>query len=157
MAGWMDSLSNSWGSMFGTALPSGIGSSSLASSFDWGSALSSIFSGGSGSSSSSSSSFLSNLFGGSGSSTSSDIFKAILGGIGGYAGAVMDEKAVKQAGEQQRKTVSFQAQLADYYNQKDKVRKRAALDTYGQFSLLDRYAPNRTPAPSIDMPTMPKE
>lgn len=141
MAGWMNSFSNDWGSMFGSAM-GGQGGSSLMGDFDWGSAISGLFGGGGSS-------------GGSSSGDYGDIFKAILGGVGGYATAKMDEKSLKEAGKQQRKTLSFQAQLGDFYNQKDKVRKRAALDTYGQFSLLDRYAPNRTAARPIDAPPMP--
>lgn len=150
MPGFLSGLgSNDWGSMFGSALGGGSGGSSLIGDFDWGSTLSGIFGGGS----SSSSEFdLGSLFN---SSNSSDIFKAILGGVGGYATAKIDEKTAKEAGRQQRKTLDFQAQLTDYYKQKDKVRKRAALDTYGQFSLLDRYAPNRTPSGSIDQSNKP--
>lgn len=99
---------------------------------------------------------ISNLFGGGGGAASSNnIFGAILGGLGGAAEGLLSEKAVEKAGEQSRKTISFQAALEDYYNQKSKVRKRAALDTYGQFSTMDRWAPGARPAPAIDVPARP--
>lgn len=82
--------------------------------------------------------------------------KMLAGGIGGMAQSLIDEKTVKEAGKQQRQTYSFQAELQDHYLQKDKKRKRAALDTFGQFSLLDRWAPNAKPAPPVDVPQKPQ-
>lgn len=82
--------------------------------------------------------------------------KMLAGGVGSAAQSLIDEKTVREQGKQQRQTYSFQAELADFYNQKDKARKRAALDTYGQFSLLDRWAPNTVSTPGIDVPTKPQ-
>lgn len=101
--------------------------------------------------------FFSNIFGGGGSG---DIFKAILGGIGGSADAkLMIEAAQKKAeieGKEQRKSLDFSAQLDDFYNQKGKERKRLALDTYGQFDLTKRWAPNYAPnVPPVQVPTKP--
>lgn len=98
-----------------------------------------------------------NLFSSSGSSGGSgniwgDIIKGVIGGIGA-AGAAnsaskADDKDAKQnlealgvAGLQQRKTSAFEAELLDYYKQQDNQRKRVALDTYGQFSTMNRVAP----------------
>lgn len=151
---WWDSVGDGWLNDKGS------------DSFDWGSLLDGFTSSGSsgGSSSSSSSSWLSKLFGGasgSGGSTSGsmgeNIFGAMLGGVGGMAEGLLSEKAVKEAGKQARKNYSFQAELQDFYAQKGKARKRAALDTYGQFSLMDRWAPNATVAPPVDMPNKPQE
>jgi hypothetical protein len=132
---------------------------------DWGdgsgSFLGDLGSGGSGSSGSSGSSFLSSLFGGGGQSggSGSNIFGSLLAGLGGaadnYEKGVISKEAVQEQGKQQRKTAGFEADLLDYYKQKDKVRKRTALDTYGQFSTLNRYAPNYQAAPAIDMPAKP--
>lgn len=89
----------------------------------------------------------------------SNIFAAMLGGINGSADAKlaveMTERKARIEGDENRKTSAFEAELADFYRQKDKTRKRAALDTYGQFSLMNRYAPNRTAAPGIQMPAKP--
>lgn len=142
--------------------PSG-GFSSLGSS---GSSWGSLFSGSSGGGFwSGVASGLGSLFGGGssggGSSSSSmwgNIFQGILGGLGGMASGGGDEGLsaeqrvglIQHQGTEQRRTVGFTADMEDFYKQKNKIRQRAALDTYGQFSLLDRYAPNYKPAPAID-------
>lgn len=104
-------------------------------------------------------SWLTTLFGGSSSSIGGDIFKAILGGIGGSADAKLNLEMAKETtklkGFEDRKSLDFTAQLEDFYKQQDKVRKRAALDTYGQFSLLNRYAPNTAPAAPVQQPVKP--
>lgn len=102
-------------------------------------------------------SFLGGMLGGGsgGGSGSSNIWQSILGGLGGAAQSFMDEKQLREAGKEQRKTLRYGAELQDFYAQKDKYRKRRALDTYGQFSLMDRYAPGYTAAPPLDQPTMP--
>ena len=109
-------------------------------------------------------SFVGGLFssGGGGNSGNgwSDIFKALLGGIGGSADAKLTaEMYVKKAqteGLEQRKTSLFEQELLDYAKQQDKVRKRAALDTYGQFSQISRWAPNYVSKnPAIQTPAKP--
>lgn len=100
---------------------------------------------------------LSSLFGGGGDGDSGNIFgKMLAGGLGSMAEGLISEKAVKEAGKQARQNYSFQAELADFYSQKDKARKRAALDTYGQFSLLDRWAPGTQSTPQVDLPNKPQ-
>lgn len=94
------------------------------------------------------------------SSAGSDIFKALLGGIGGSADAKLTaEMYVKKAqteGLEQRKSSLFEQELLDYAKQQDKVRKRAALDTYGQFSQISRWAPNYVSKnPAIQTPAKP--
>lgn len=94
------------------------------------------------------------------SSVGSDIFKALLGGIGGSADAKLTaEMYVKKAqaeGLEQRKSSLFEQELLDYAKQQDKVRKRAALDTYGQFSQISRWAPNYVSKnPAIQTPAKP--
>lgn len=94
------------------------------------------------------------------SSAGSDIFKALLGGIGGSADAKLTaEMYVKKAqteGIEQRKSSLFEQELLDYAKQQDKVRKRAALDTYGQFSQISRWAPNYVSKnPAIQTPAKP--
>ena len=98
--------------------------------------------------------------GNSGNNAWGDIFKALLGGIGGSADAKLTgEMYVKKAeteGREQRKTSLFEQELLDYSKQQDKVRKRAALDTYGQFSQINRWSPNYVSKnPAIQTPAKP--
>lgn len=101
------------------------------------------------------------LFGGGegGSSDYSNIFGAMLGGLAGGAdaklGIEMVREKAKLEGAEERRSLGFAADLEDFYKQKDKSRKRAAIDTYGQFSLMDRWAPNATAAPGVDVPNKP--
>lgn len=106
-------------------------------------------------------SWLTSLFGGSGGSTTgTSIWGAVLGGLSGAAQSYLTgkdaDKAIREQGKESRRTLDFTAQLEDHYSQLDKARKRRALDTYGQFSLMDRYAPNYTAAPPLDQPARPK-
>jgi hypothetical protein len=96
----------------------------------------------------------SSFLGGTGGASGS-IFEAMLGGLGGAADAFLSKEAVEESGKQNRRTLDFKAALDDYYQQKNKVRKRAALDTYGQFSTMDRWAPGARPAPALDQPAKP--
>lgn len=98
---------------------------------------------------------LGGLFGGGSGGGSSSLFQGLLGGLGAAAQGYMDEKAVKEAGKQQRQTIGYTAELEDFYKQKDKGRKRAALDTYGQFSLMSRYAPTANRMVPLDQPAKP--
>lgn len=98
--------------------------------------------------------------GSSGGSIWGSVFQAVLGGLGSSSEAKLSMKMMEEGGKlkgyEDRKTLDFTAQLEDYYKQEDKVRKRAALDTYGQFSLLKKYAPNMkqaTPLSSFTKPT----
>lgn len=101
------------------------------------------------------SSIIGGLTGGSGGGGSSNIWQGLLGGLGAAAQGYMDEKAVKEAGKQQRQSIGYTAELEDFYKQKDKARKRAALDTYGQFSLMSRYAPTANRVVPLDQPVKP--
>jgi hypothetical protein len=150
-AGFSDSFGGSdWWDFGGDGLGGSTGDG-----FDWSSLGSD-----SGSSGSSSSGWMSKLFGsgGSGSGDSSsmmtNIFGGLLSGLSAAAKSKSDSKsmleAVKAQGTEQRKTSAFEASLLDYYKQKDKVRKRAALDSYGSYSVM----PKTTAAP-IDMPSLP--
>lgn len=101
-----------------------------------------------------------NLFGGGdggGGGGYGDIFGAMLGGLGGAAQAFLDKDAVREMGKEQRRNMEFGAALEDYYKQQDTARKRLALDTYGQFSLMDRWAPNYKPAPPVQTPGKPNQ
>lgn len=141
--------------------PSG-GFSSLGSSgSNWGS----LFSGSSGGGFwSGIASGIGSLFGGgssgggsSGGNMWGNIFQGILGGLGGMASGGDGEMSlsdrvhmVKEQSHEQRRNIGFTADMEDYYKQKNKLRQRAALDTYGQFSLLKRYAPTYKDTPAID-------
>lgn len=135
LAGGISSLgggsASSIGSMFGGSSSSG-----------WGSILSGI----------------SGLFGGGGSSGggSSNIFGQMLaGGMNGYAQAGLSAEMLNAKGRQDRTSTAFEAQLIDFYKQTDKVRKRQALDTYGQFSTIKRWAPNASPSPPVNTTPIP--
>lgn len=139
-----------WGDLFGTGY-------NWASGSDWSSggwSVGDIFGSSGGDSWGN---FFSNLINGfSGNGSDGNIWGQILaGGINGYANAKLGEKEIKAMGQEQRKTSAFEAELLDYYKQKDKARKRVALDTYGQFSTIKNWAPNYTPAPGIQVPTKP--
>lgn len=161
--GWLDSGFGDW---FGSDFSLG-GDTGGGGSFNWGGSVSDWLSndygfGGqdSGGDSSSGGFNWGSLLGGSGSGGgSSNIFGALLSGLASGAGSWLDsknaEKAMKQKGVQDRKTLAFGADLEDYYKQKDKARKRVALDTYGQFSQLSKYAPNYTNTPAVEVPTKP--
>ena len=155
-----------WGDLFGTGFNWASGSDW--SSGGWSEAIGDIFGSSGGDSGGSWGNFFSNLMDGfSGNGSDGNIWGQILaGGINGYANAKLGEKEIKAMGEEQRKTAllqaeqgrktsAFEAELLDYYKQKDKARKRAALDTYGQFSTVKNWAPNYTPAPGIQVPTKP--
>lgn len=148
-----DSSGFDWGDAWDTAsdwFGSSGGSSALSGSdsggTDWGKWASSI----------------GNFFGGSDGSQSSgwnNIFGAMLGGLAGGADAKLGLEAVREKakleGQEERKSLGFAGDLEDYYKQKEKARKRTAIDTYGQFSLMDRWAPNAAPAPAVDVPNKP--
>jgi hypothetical protein len=139
-----------------TSLYSNAGSGSSGSG--WMSGLADAFSGGGGGGWASA---IGSLFGGGdkGNGGSSNIWGSILSGLGGAAEGYLSGKDAKEAletrGKEDRKTIDFEYGLKDYYTQKDKVRKRAALDTYGQFSLTDRFAPGMVAAPPVQQPPKP--
>ena len=103
-----------------------------------------------------------NLFGGgdSGGNGWSNIFQALLGGVSGSADAKLSvemlQKKAETEGLQSRKNSLFEYQLLDLSKQQDKYRKRAALDTYGQFNQIKKWAPNYVPNnPAIQVPATP--
>ena len=136
----LGSSGSSWGSLFSGSSGGGFWSGVA-------SGIGSLFGGGS---SGGGSSGGSNMWG--------NIFQGILGGLGGMAsGGGGDQLSlsdrvhlIKEESTEQRRNIGFAADMEDFYKQKNKLRQRAALDTYGQFSLLGRYAPNYKPAPAID-------
>lgn len=93
-------------------------------------------------------------FGGSGSSGSGNS-SAWWNAASGAASAYLGKEAMEEKGKQDRATTAFEAELMDYYKQKDKYRKRVALDTYGQFSTMKRWAPTATAAAPVDVPNKP--
>lgn len=100
-----------------------------------------------------------NLFGGGGQQGAAgggNIWGSLLGGLSGAAGQYLKGKDLKEQAEAQgremRRTAGFTADLEDYYSQLNKQRKRVALDTYGQFSLLGN---NVTNTPGVTVPGKP--
>ena len=105
-----------------------------------------------------------NLFssgdGDSGGNGWGNIFQAILGGVSGSADAKLNAEMFKKKAEaeglESRKNSLFEYQLLDLAKQEDKYRKRAALDTYGQFNQIKKWAPNYVPNnPAIQVPAIP--
>lgn len=90
----------------------------------------------------------------------SNIFQALLGGVSGSADAKLSAEMLKKTAEaeglESRKNSLFEYQLLDLAKQQDKYRKRAALDTYGQFNQIKKWAPNYVPNnPAIQVPAIP--
>lgn len=137
----LGSSGSSWGSLFSGGSSGGGFWSGVVSG------LGSLFGGGSGGGGSSGGS---NMWG--------NIFQGILGGLGGMASGGGDEGLtveqriglIKEQSHEQRRNIGFAADMEDFTKQRNKIRQRAALDTYGQFSLLGRYAPNYKDTPAID-------
>ena len=104
-----------------------------------------------------------NLFssgGDSGGNGWGNIFQAILGGVSGSADAKLNvelfQKKAQAEGLESRKNSLFEYQLLDLAKQQDKYRKRAALDTYGQFNQIKKWAPTYVPNnPAIQVPATP--
>lgn len=128
---WVDLINNNdWGDLVGSGGGNG-----------WGD----LFGGGSGGGSGGG--------GSNGSGMMGDIFSALLGGIGGSADAKMSAEMLKITGNEQRKTVAakgledrkstgFEAELVDYYKNKETYKNGMALDQYSQFSRISKFAPN---------------
>lgn len=163
----MSFLTSGFGDWFGSGFDLGGSGGGGGSGIDWGDAISAFTGGlGSGDSYDGGSSggsalggFLGSLFGGGSGSSGSNIFASILGGLGGMAEAKLSGKdakeLVKTKGIEDRKTLDFEAALKDYYTQEDKRRKRIALDTYGQFSLMNRIQPGYQTPPPVNVPQKP--
>lgn len=98
--------------------------------------------------------------GGSGSGSGGNIWGQLLGGLQGYAQAegqsILTTQNIQEKARQDRMSTMFEAQIVDHYKQRDKHRKRVALDTYGQFSTVNQWAPNATPAPAVEVPALPQ-
>lgn len=102
---------------------------------------------------------LGNMLGGSGGSGGEaatggnsmygELFKGILSGVGASASAkgdlAMNKEVTQVKGLEDRKTTAFEAELLDYYKQRDNSRKFKALDQYGQFSRVSKFAPSYKP------------
>lgn len=89
-----------------------------------------------------------------------NIFQALLGGVSGSADAKLNvemlQKKAQAEGLESRKNSLFEYQLLDLAKQEDKYRKRAALDTYGQFNQIKKWAPTYVPNnPAIQVPATP--
>lgn len=76
-----------------------------------------------------------------------DWWSAVLEGIGSYfgsdddeGGGAMDEDTFKWTS----RLHAFDAELEDYYKQRDKAEMRRGANEYAKFSSLDRWAPNYT-------------
>src|SRR5690625_4198994 len=96
-----------------------------------------------------------------------DLLGGVMAGIGGAASARREDKQSAQShewalawaalkGTEDRRTLDFDKQLDDFYQQKDKQRQRMGLDTYGQFSVQHRRTPGFTNTPAVDVPTRPR-
>ncbi len=109
---------------------------------------------------------VSGWFSDSGSSSgNSNIWGGIISGIGsaasGYLGSkskdkdiAANERMVAQKGYEDRLSMQFAQQLQDYDRQLERSRNRAALNTYGQFNLMDKIMP--TTSTPVQVPQMPQ-
>lgn len=97
----------------------------------------------------------------------SDLLGGVMSGLAGSAAANRQDETAARGhewalaieglrGEENRRTSLFEAQLKDYLDQKEKYNKRMAIDTYGQFSVLDRRSPGYTPPPRPTAPRAPR-
>lgn len=113
--------------------------------------LSSLLGGGSGGLSGGGGSGLSGILGGGTglAGLGGDLFKGLLSGLSAAAGAKGDLAALKETtkikGLEDRKTTAYEAELLDFYKNKDKYRDFRALDNYSQFSRVSQFAPNYRP------------
>ncbi|WQZ00971.1 hypothetical protein [Stenotrophomonas phage StenR_269] len=96
----------------------------------------------------------------SSSSGNGNIWGAVISGIGSAASGYMQgknkedtEKLIGLKGIEDRRNLDFAARLEDFNKQQEKQRKRASLNSYGQFNLMGDIMPTTTPA--IDVPARP--
>lgn len=104
----------------------------------------------------------------SGSSGNSNIWGAVISGVSslasGYLGSkskekdnaaalMMTKEQIEAQGYQNRLNSQFEADLLDYYKQKDKARDRVALNQYGRYNLMDNLMP--TSSPQVEVPNKP--
>lgn len=75
-----------------------------------------------------------------------DWFTAVLEGIGSYFGSDDNESGAmdKDSFKWTARLHAFDAELEDYYKQRDKAEMRRGANEYAKFSSLDRWAPNYT-------------
>lgn len=96
----------------------------------------------------------------------SDLLGGIMSGIGQSARNRREDEQAEQGhewalaiealrGAENRRTSAFEAELKDYYDQRDKYNKRIALDSYGQFSVMDRRSPGHVAPPLPAAPVKP--
>jgi uncharacterized protein YcfJ len=143
-----------WGSLVGMGGLSGAVSSGGSSGMDWGSMFNSSSGSGWGG-------FFGNvlggMFGGGSGEGGGNIWGQMLaGGLNGQAQAGMSIEMMKQKGIEDRMTTQYEAQLIDFYKQRDKRDKRVALDTYGQFSDIKKFQPNYKDTPMPQLAAYPK-
>lgn len=97
----------------------------------------------------------------------SDLLGGVVSGLAGSAAANREDDQLAQnnewaialqalRGEQDIRRTAFERELEDYYDQRDKYRDRVALDTYGQFSVMNRRSPGYKPGPAPVAPTKPR-
>lgn len=96
----------------------------------------------------------------SSSSGNGNIWGAVISGIGSAASGYMQgknkedtEKLIGLKGIEDRRNLDFAAKLEEYNKQKDKQRKRASLNSYGQYNLMGDIMPTTTP--EVDVPARP--
>lgn len=97
----------------------------------------------------------------------SDLLGGVVSGLAGSAAANRQDDQRNEdntwalalqamRGNQDLGRTAFEAELLDYAKQKDNYRKRVALDTYGQFSVMNRLSPGYKPAAAPVAPTKPR-
>lgn len=69
------------------------------------------------------------------------------------AALMMTKEQIEAQGYQNRLNSQFEADLLDYYKQKDRARDRVTLNQYGRYNLLDKVMP--TSSPGVEVPNKP--
>lgn len=89
-----------------------------------------------------------------------DLLGGVMSGLAGSAAANREDDKNEQSnewavalqalrGQQALQETAFSKELEDFYKQRDVQRDKVALDTFGQFSVLNRMSPGyKAPAPT---------
>lgn len=96
----------------------------------------------------------------------SDLLGGVMSGLAGSAAANREDKNNEQShewaialqalrGQQDLQRLAFEDQLKDYAEQRDIHRNKVALDTFGQFSVLNRMSPGYKPPAPTPAPVKP--
>lgn len=97
----------------------------------------------------------------------SDLLGGVVSGLAGSAAANrQDDRAAQDntwaialqalRGEQDLQRTAFERELEDFYERSDTQRDKVALDTFGQFSVMNRRSPGYKPPAATPAPVKPR-